>query len=454
MDRPDRTILHADMDAFFVSVELRRRPELVGQPVVVGGTGNRGVVAAASYEARRFGVHSALPSAVARRRCPHAVFLPGDHALYSQVSAQVRAVFDRFTPLVEPLSLDEAFLDVTGSRRLFGDGRSIGHQIRGAIRDELGLGCCVGVARNKFLAKLASVEAKPRVHRERIDPGEGVTVIEPGTEQSFLDRLPVNRLWGVGPATLDKLHRIGVASVADLRRIDLAILSTALGANQARHLSALSVGADDRDVEPDRDTKSIGHEETYPSDKHTPAEMRRELVRLVDAVTQRMRNQGVGARTWTLKVRFAAGFTTITRSVTTRDTVDQPQEIVDLLGPVLEGIDPSPGVRLLGVSGSNLGAPAAQLSFDTLVEEAADWNAATGALDEIRERFGNDAIGPASSMSAGRMRTVTRGAQQWGPDQVADGRAGRRGASGDVGRAQESDGAGDQGSRSERDRSR
>ena len=411
-----RTILHADMDAFFVSVELRRRPELVGQPVVVGGTGNRGVVAAASYEARRYGVHSALPSAIAQRRCPHAVFLPGDHRLYAEVSDEVRAIFDRYTPLVEPLSLDEAFLDVTGGRRLFGDGRTIATSIRAAVRDELDLGCSVGVAPNKFLAKLASVEAKPRARRDGIDPGDGVTEIVPGTEQAFLDRLPVDRLWGVGPATLDKLHRIGIASVADLRRIDLPLLRTALGDNQARHLAALAVGADDREVEPDRETKSIGHEETYPTDKHTPAEMRRELVRLVDAVTQRMRDQGVGARTWTLKIRFAAGFTTITRSVTSADTIDRPQEIIDLLAPVLAGVDPSPGVRLLGVSGSNLGAPIAQLSFDDVAEDAADWNAATDALDAIRHRFGNAAIGPASSISGGRLRRVERGSQQWGPD--------------------------------------
>ena len=411
-----RTILHADMDAFFVSVELRRRPELVGRPVVVGGTGNRGVVAAASYEARRYGVHSALPSAVAVRRCPHAVFLPGDHRLYSEVSTQVRAIFDRYTPLVEPLSLDEAFLDVTGARRLFGDGPTIAASIRSAVRDELDLGCSVGVAPNKFLAKLASVEAKPRARRDGIDPGEGVTEIAPGTEQEFLDRLPVDRLWGVGPATLEKLHRIGVASVADLRRIDLPLLRTALGDNQARHLAALAVGADDRDVEPDREAKSIGHEETYAADKHTPAEMRRELVRLVDAVTQRMRDQGVGARTWTLKIRFAAGFTTITRSVTSSDTVDRPQEIIDLLAPVLDGVDPSPGVRLLGVSGSNLGAPVAQLSFDDVAETAADRHAAIDALDAIRHRFGNSAIGPASSISGGRLRRVERGSQQWGPD--------------------------------------
>lgn len=402
------------MDAFFVSVELRRHPELVGKPVVVGGSGNRGVVAAASYEARRFGVHSALPSAIARRRCPHAVFLPGDHAHYTEVSRQVQDIFQRFTPLVEPLSLDEAFLDVTGARRLFGDGRSIGHQVRDSVRAELDLGCSVGVAPNKFLAKLASVEAKPRATPSGVREGDGVTVIEPGSEQAFLDRLPVQRLWGVGPATLEKLHRIGVGSVADLRRLEPSVLASSLGTTQARHLAALAVGDDDREVEPDREAKSIGHEETYPVDKHTPEELRRELVRLADAVTRRMRQQGVGARTWTLKVRFA-GFVTITRSVTTRDTVDQPQEIIELLTPVLEAIDPTPGVRLLGVSGSNLGTPVTQLSFDSFGADAPDVDATTGTVDEIRSRFGDDAIGRASSMAGGRVRPVRRGAQQWGP---------------------------------------
>ena len=410
------------MDAFFVSVELRRRPELVGQPVVVGGTGNRGVVAAASYEARRYGVHSALPSAIARRRCPHAVFLPGDHEHYAAVSAEVRAIFERYTPLVEPLSLDEAFLDVTGARRLFGDGRTIAARVRADIADELDLGCSVGVAPNKFLAKLASVHAKPIARPDHIDPGEGVTVVEPGAERAFLDPLPVERLWGVGPATLDKLHRIGVTRVADLHLVDAAALTSALGAHQAAHLRALAVGDDDRAVEPDRAMKSIGHEETYPHDKHTPAEMRRELVRLADAVARRMRQQGVGARTWTLKIRFA-GFVTITRSVTSPDSIDQPDRIVAMLGPVLESIDPSPGVRLVGVSGSNLGVPVQQLSFDVLDEDgnARDQgvDAATETLDAIRDRFGDDAIGRASGLTERGLRAVKRGAQQWGPDRDA-----------------------------------
>ncbi|WP_051062920.1 DNA polymerase IV [Ilumatobacter nonamiensis] len=407
-----RTILHADMDAFFVSVELRRHPELVGQPVVVGGTGNRGVVAAASYEARRFGVHSALPSAIARRRCPHAVFLPGDHDHYGEVSGEVREIFDRYTPLVEPLSLDEAFLDVTGSLRLFGDGRTIAERIRAEISDELRLACSVGVAPNKFLAKLASVQAKPVAHAQRIDPGEGVTVVEPGTEQDFLDPLPVQRLWGVGPATLDKLTRLGISSVRDLRRIDLPVLTTALGANQAQHLAALAVGADDREVEPLREAKSISHEETFSENVHGADELRRHIVRLADAVAHRLRRADVAARTVTLKVRFDAGFRTITRSITPPDPVNTGPAIVDALSPLLAGIDPSPGVRLIGVAGSNLGPMSAQLSL--LDDAPAD--DATSAIDAIRERFGISSIAPASTVEGGRVRVTKKGAQQWGPD--------------------------------------
>ena len=411
-----RQILHVDMDAFFVSVELRRRPELVGQPVVVGGTGRRGVVAAASYEARRFGVYSAMPSAVARRRCPHAVFLPGDHALYGEVSAQVREIFDRYTPVVEPLSLDEAFLDVTGSIRLFGPGIAIAQMIRRDVTDELSLGCSVGVAPNKFLAKLASVEAKPHATPAGIDAGAGVVVVAAGQEREFLDPLPVERLWGVGPVTLERLHRIGVRRVADFALVGESALVGALGAGQAQHLVALSVGVDDRPVEPEREAKSISHEETYSDNQTTPEEMRTSLVRLADAVAARMRKAGVGARTLAVKVRFDDGFHTITRSTTSREATDQAGTIVSLLQPILDTIDPSPGIRLLGVAGSNLGPVFHQLTLDEAAEAIPLHGAAEAALDEIRERYGDDAIGPASAVRAGRVRNVRRGAQQWGPD--------------------------------------
>jgi DNA polymerase-4 len=411
-----RTVLHADMDAFYVSVELLRRPDLIGKPVVVGGTGRRGVVAAASYEARRFGVHSALPSAVARRRCPHAVFLPGDHARYSEISAQVREIFDRYTPIVEPLSLDEAFLDVTGSRRLFGTGEEIAGRIRDEVAADLGLACSVGVAPNKFLAKLASVEAKPIARPDRIDPGAGVVVVEADSVRDFLEPLPVERLWGVGPVTLERLHRLGVLRVRDLAAIDERTLAAALGRHQAHHLRSLATGHDVRPVESDRDVKSIGHEETFATDRHTPAEVDRELVRLVDAVAARLRRAGVGGRTLTVKVRFVE-FTTITRSVTSRDALDLAPEIVAVLRPVLEAIDPTPGVRLLGVGASNLSAPSRQLTLDDASPDAPDHSAATGALDAIRDRFGADAIGPASVLDGGGMRIAQRGGQQWGPDE-------------------------------------
>ena len=404
------------MDAFYVSVELRRRPDLRGQPVVVGGTGNRGVVAAASYEARRYGVHSALPSAVARRRCPHAVFLPGDHELYAEVSRQVHEIFGRYTPLIEPLALDEAFLDVSGAMGLFGEGVEIAQRIRTDVTAELDLTCSVGVAPNKFLAKLASVEAKPRALPDRIEPGRGVVEVRPGEELAFLHPLPVQRLWGVGPKTLEKLERLGVKAIGDLAALDARIVVGALGAASGTHLLALSQARDDRPVEVERDPKSIGHEETYPHDLHDHDDLERELVRLSDAVAARLRRHGFPARTLTLKVRFA-GFRTVTRAVTLDGGVDTGPELVAALKPLLRSLDVSPGVRLLGVSGSNFGARAQQLGlFDEPAAVAPTRSAAT--IDEIREKFGSASIGPASSITARGLRVVRKGAQQWGPDQA------------------------------------
>jgi DNA polymerase IV len=436
-----RVVLHVDMDAFYVSVELRRRPELRGLPVVVGGTGPRGVVAAASYEARRFGVHSALPSSVARRRCPHAVFLPGDHELYAAASRDVHEILVRYTPTIEPLALDEAFLDVTGAVRLFGDGVMIACRLRDDVRDELDLGCAVGVAPNKFLAKLASVEAKPVARPGGVEPGRGVVEVRPGEELAFLHPLPVERLWGVGPVTLERLARLGVKRVGDLATLDVSTLHAAIGRAAGTHLRNLAAGVDDRLVEVDRELKSIGHEETYPYDLHTIGALDRELVRLADAVAARLRRQAIGARTVTLKVRFS-GFTTITRSTTHAVPVDTGPAIVAALRPLLARVDPSPGVRLLGVSSSNFGVPVAQLRLDLgAVDDGEDGRPTSGsdvpvtdrdaalAMDAVRERFGANAIGPASAMETahrpgpGRLRLLRPGAQQWGPDQPAAERA-------------------------------
>lgn len=416
-----RTICHVDMDAFYVSVELRRRPELVGRPVVVGGTGRRGVVAASSYEARRYGVHSAMPSVQARRLCPEAVFLPGDHRLYAEVSGQVHRIFHEVTPLVEPIALDEAFLDVTGAVRLFGDGVEIGHRLRTRIHDELELTCSVGVAATKFVAKLASEAAKPKPDPSGVRVGRGVVEVRPGEELAFLHPHPVQALWGVGPATLVKLERLGVRTVGDVAALGERPLVLALGAAHGRHLFALANGVDPRRVEPDRAVKSIGHEETFSADLCTEAEVHAEMVRLADAVAARLRHHGVGCRTATLKVRFA-GFRTITRSVTMPVPLTTGPGLVRALEPLLAQVDPTPGVRLLGVSGSHLVAPTEQLTFDAVVGDAPGsapdvdlaWSPASDALDGIRERFGPSAIGPTSALAARRPQDRP-GSAPWGP---------------------------------------
>jgi DNA polymerase IV len=414
-----RSILHVDMDAFFVSVELLRRPELRGRPVVVGGTGDRGVVAAASYEARAYGIFSAMPSARARRLCPHAVFLPGDHAHYASVSGRVMAIFRSYTPLVEPLSLDEAFLDVTGARRALGNGPRIGRAIRAEVLAEEGLHCSVGVAATKMVAKLASEAAKPRATRTGPEPGEGVHVVAPGSEDAFLRPLPARALWGVGPATLARLERLGARTVGDIADLPEVALVGAVGRANGRHLGQLARGIDPRPVVPDLRAKSIGHEETFPADLHDPADLEREIVRMADAVAWRLRRDGRAARTVTLKVRFG-DFRTITRSVTVPVPVDDAPSLVAAARDLLREVDPAPGVRLLGVTGNGLvEAGARQLTFDDV--DGPDWHDASGAVDAIRERFGDAAIGPASSVGRRGLRVKRRGEAQWGPDDERSG---------------------------------
>ena len=430
-----RTILHVDMDAFFVSVEMRRRPELVGQPVVVGGAGSRGVVAAANYEARRYGVFSAMSSSKARQLCPHAVFLSGDYAEYSKVSKQVHAIFGQFTPFIEPIALDEAFLDVTGSINLFGDGTTIGWKIKEQIENELELPCSVGVATSKFIAKLASKKAKPIPTSGGIKEGPGVLLIVPGEELAFLHPLPVQSLWGVGPATLAKLDRLGVRLVGDLVALGEETLIRAVGKAHGRHLFALSNGIDDRSVQTVRDLKSIGHEETFSHDITDRAAMRREIVRLTDAVSSRLRAHESAARTLTLKIRYS-NFETITRSITPGSPLASAPAMVKALDPLLEKIDPTIGVRLIGVSVSGFVEPVEQLSLlnfggdgsDQSVAEGRstadlerDWSPASQAVDEIREKFGRDAISAASSINAVGRREL--GQSPWGPGEEKPGDA-------------------------------
>lgn len=414
-----RTILHVDMDAFYVSVELRRRPELRDQPVVVGGSGLRGVVAAANYEARKFGVFSAMSSSRARRLCPHAVFLPGDHPHYMEVSRELMSVFEDFTPLVEPIALDEAFLDVSGSIHLFGDGPTIGRRIRERVASEMALPCSVGVASSKFVAKLASKRAKPILDGERILPGAGVLVIEPGRELEFLRPLPVSELWGVGPATLAKLKRIGVRTVADIAQLDQEVLARTVGRANGRHLHDLAWGRDGRDVVVERQAKSIGREETYAHDLYSRSEIHSELVRLCDDVAARVRSADRAARTVTLKVRWST-FETVTRSVTPGSPMSTGPAMVRALEPAVEELVGRSGIRLLGVSASGLCEPVEQLSLldDSGAGSPSDseraWSPASAAVDAIRQRFGRGAISPASVV-----RPASR-SSPWGPVDDAD----------------------------------
>ncbi len=404
------------MDAFFVACEVRRRPELRGKAVVVGGTGSRGVVAAASYEARQFGVFSAMPSVRAAKLCPQAIFITGDHALYDEVSRHVLGIFSSFTPLVEPLSLDEAFLDVTGVARLFGDGPSIAAAIRQRVLDELGLSCSVGVAPTKFLAKLASEAAKPKATATAILPGAGVTVVRVGAELAFLHPLPVQALWGVGPKTLEKLQRLGISSVGELASLPLATLVSTLGRASGQHLHGLAQGRDERHVEPDRVSKSVGHEQTFATDLDDPVRLDHELVRMSDAVASRLRRAAMMARTVQLKVRFS-DFSTITRSHTLADGVSSAHAILTAARLLLAQVDPSAGVRLLGVSVSQLNDGTKQLSLDVdESDEGPAWDEASRTIDDIRRRFGDSSIGPASLVQPEGLRLLRRGQQQWGPN--------------------------------------
>lgn len=395
------TILHVDMDAFYAAVEVRRRPELRGKPVVVGGAGTRGVVAAASYEARRFGIHAAMPATRARRLCPDAVFLPPDFAAYTAESAAVRGILESYTPLVEPLSLDEAFLDVAGAGRLFGDAMAIAYSIRDRVREERRLPVSVGVAANKFLAKAASREAKPA----RAGAATAIFCIPADAGTRYLHPLPVAALWGVGDATVERLGRIGIRTVADLAAAPHESLTRAVGPAGARHLHALSAGRDDSPVVPRRDPKSVGHEETFAVDLADPDTIRAELRGLAERVATRLRRAGLSARTVTLKCRLPT-FRTFTRSRTLAEPTDAGPEMYAVACELYARLRlDGHAVRLLGVSASGLvvGAPVRQLTFDPVPQ----WSPLMSAADAVRDRFGDAAIGPARLLA----RASTKGSQ-------------------------------------------
>jgi DNA polymerase IV len=398
-------ILHADMDAFYASVEVRDRPELAGRPVIVGA-GSRGVVLSASYEARVHGVRSAMPVTRARRLCPQAVFVPPRHRLYAAASAEVMALFRSITPEVEPLSLDEAFLDVSGSIRRLGRPAQIAGLIRASIRDQQGLTCSVGVANCKFVAKLASALCKP----------DGLLVVPDDQVLDFLHPLPVAALWGVGEQTGQALARLGLRTVADIAHTPETVLQRELGQAAGAHLSALAWGRDDRPVNPGVQDKSIGAEETFATDVDDPEVIRRELLRLSGRTARGLRAGGCVARTVVVKLRLA-NFKTITRSRTLPEPTDVARKIYDTTCDLYAaaGLDSRARLRLVGVRASGL-IPAArsatQLAFG---ERPVSWRDAERAVDRIAGRFGPDTVRPAVLVQPGQAEAGTLA----GPDRPA-----------------------------------
>ena len=376
-------ILHVDMDSFFVEVERLADPRLVGRPVAVGGAGPRGVIASASYEARQFGVRSAQPTVTARRLCEDLIVVPSNHGRYNDVSTGVFAIFRSFTPMVEGLSLDEAFLDVGGLRLHYESPIVVGKAIRVKIREELGLPASVGVAAVKFVAKLASEAAKP----------DGLRHIAADSQLEFLHELPASAMWGVGPATLASLSRLGVETVGDIADLPEFALVAAVGPTAGRHLHDLANGRDPRQVVPDISAKSISVEETYDDDLVGPDVIETALLAHAQRLSGRLRRSGLRARTVTLKVRYS-DFTTLTRSLTLASAVDGARSLFRTSTDLVKDLDdPVRPVRLLGLGGTSLEPADAPTQLD--IDSDAEWDRVEDAVAGVRERFGESAVGPA-----------------------------------------------------------
>jgi len=390
------SILHVDMDAFFALASLLSRPELKGTPVIIAGGGNRGVVLSATYEARAFGVAAAMPIARARRMCPQATVVAPDHARYERISRAVMAVFASVTPIVEPLSLDEAFLDVSGARRRLGTPRQIGQWIRDTIADEQGITCSVGVATTKFIAKLASGLAKP----------DGLLVVPEAEVVGFLHQLPVGALWGVGDRTEEVLQRLGLRTVADIAHTPVDTLRRALGDNAGPALYALAWGQDSRPVMPIRRERSIGADETFSFDVDDPAYIHRVLLKLSDRTAARVRAAGMVGRTISIKVRFY-DFSTITRSKTLRDPTDVSRDIYSTARALFDGLGLQRArLRLVGVRVEGLMDSDHAPIQGLLDEPDHGWRDADRAVDQASARFGVGVVRPASLVEGERSATT------------------------------------------------
>lgn len=382
--REDPTILHVDMDAFYASVSMIERPELKGKPVVVGA-GPRSVVLSASYEARALGIHAAMPVGMARRLAPKATFLEPEHERYAEVSDAVMEIFSSFTPLVEPLSLDEAFLDVEGARKLLGSPVEIAKRIRDRVSDEQRITCSVGLATTKFVAKLASGHCKP----------DGMLVVEKLQTISFLHPLPVNALWGVGAKTEEVLKRLGLLTISDIAHTPVETLERALGKAQGRHLYELAWGRDERDVIPNEAEKSIGNEETFARDVDDPEIILREILRLAERSAHRLRLRDLKGRTISIKIKFA-DFTQLTRSRTLNEATNLTQEIYAVAKSLYEGLNLDRArIRLVGVRIEGLIAKDEVATQMILGAPDHGWSDAESAVDKASARFGHGALRPA-----------------------------------------------------------
>jgi DNA polymerase IV len=377
----ESVILHVDMDAFYASVAELDHPEYKGRALVVGA-GARGVVLSANYEARKFGIRAAMPVGRAQRMAPHAIFIAPEHHRYSEISARVMEIFHTFTPLVEPISLDEAFLDVTGSQKLFGAGREIAAQIRSRVEQEEGITCSVGIAQSKFIAKLASQHCKPN----------GLLEIKSDRILEFLHPLPVRAIWGVGPKTAESLERLGLHTVSDIAHTPRSTLIRALGEATGASLYELSWGRDYRDVVPDEPEKSIGSEETFSEDLDNPEEILREFLRMTEKATARLRERSLFAKTVSIKIKFA-DFSSLTRSKTLPIAIDSTHETYEIVKSLYRALNNSGArIRLVGVSLSNL-QDAAPVQLELGARERG-WRDADTAIDRATARFGRASVRP------------------------------------------------------------